>query len=127
MVRGNAESQDIAVASHMELGETLINRKDFEAEVKYFLKLQKCSLLIVMGLEIHESEQSHEQNIRRDILITPANESLGQKILLGLKGTPELHLSEKQIAIDNAVLLEQEDVSYSRKKLIPIIQRILTT
>ena len=109
----------------MELSETLMKRKDFEAEVRSFLKLQNCSLLIIMGLEIHELENRLEQKIQRDILIIPANEILGQKISLGLQENPAFRLSEKQNKIDNAVLLEQEDVSYSRKKVIPIIKHIL--
>ena len=118
------ENQRIAVASHMELWETLIQRKDFDLEVSLFLEQEHCSILIVMGLEIKEPVHGNEQKIRRDILITPANDTLGQKLLTGLKQNPILALSEKKTTIENAVLYEQGDVSYSRKKIIPLIHEI---
>ena len=76
-----------------------------------------------MGLEISEPVQGNERKIRRDILITPANE-MGLKLLTGLKQNPILALSEKKTTIENAVLYEQGDVSYSRKKIIPLIHEI---
>ena len=117
------ENQRIAVASHMELSETLSQRKDFDLEVSLFLEQEHCSILIVMGLEISEPVQGNERKIRRDILITPANE-MGLKLLTGLKQNPILALSEKKTTIENAVLYEQGDVSYSRKKIIPLIHEI---
>ena len=108
----------------MELCETLSQRKDFDSEVSLFLKRELCSILIVMGLEINEPVQGNEKKIRRDILITPANERLGLKLLTGLKQNPILALTEKKTMIDNAVLYEQGDVSYSRKKIIPLIHEI---
>ena len=124
MIKVGLENQRIAVASHMELCETLIKRKDFDLEVNLFLEREHCSILIVMGLEIGESVQGNEKKIRRDILITPANE-IALKLLTGLKENPSLALSEKKTTIENAVLYEQGDISYSRKKVIPLIHKIV--
>ena len=123
MIKVGPENQRIAVASHMELCETLSQRKDFDSEVSLFLEKQLCLILIVMGLEINETVHGNEK-IRRDILITPANEVLGLKLLKGLKQNPTLALSEKKTTIDNAALYEQGDVSYSRKKIVPLIHEI---
>ena len=108
----------------MELCETLIKRKNFDLEVNLFLEREHCSILIVMGLEIGESVQENEKKIRRDILITPANE-IGLKLLTGLKENHSLALSEKKTTIENAVLYEQGDISYSRKKVIPLLRKIV--
>ena len=123
MVKIGAENRLIAVASHMELCETLSQRTNFEFEVSSFLESQLSSLLILMGLEIFEADQSGEKKIRRDIMVIPANENLGQKLISGLKKIPELNLIEKQTMINNASLYEQ-DVAYSRKKVIPLLHNI---
>ena len=123
MIKVGPENQRIAVASHMELCETLSQRKDFDSEVSLFLEKHLCIILIVMGLEINETVHGNEK-IRRDILITPANE-IGLKLLTGLKENPSLALSEKKTTIENAVLYEQGDISYSRKKVIPLLRKIV--
>ena len=112
---------NLAVASHMELGEKFILRDNFEIDVDAFLKSQSCQVVIVMGLQI-----SAENQIRRDLLIIPSNGMARQKIIAGLIEKAELGLKEKQVNLENAKLFEQGDVSYSRKKVIPILKDLLS-
>lgn len=112
---------NLAVASHMELGEQFILRDNFEIDVDAFLKSQSCQVVIVMGLQI-----SAENQIRRDLLIIPSNGTARQKIIAGLIEKAELGLKEKQVNLENAKLFEQGDVSYSRKKVIPILKDLLS-
>ena len=109
----------LAVSSHMELGEKFILRDNFEIDVESFLSSQCCQVVIVMGLQI-----SAENQIRRDLLIIPSNGMVGQKIIQGLKEMAELGLKEKQVHRENIKLFEQGDVSYSRKKIIPILNTL---
>ena len=125
MVKVSSDNPVIAVASHMELCEVLVTRKDFELEVSLFLESQRCPILIIMGLEIADPDTIEEKKIKRDILLMPANANLGQKLIIGLKKIPELKLLEKESRINNAVLFEQGDVTYSRKKVIPLLNSIL--
>ena len=108
----------------MELGEKLVLRKNFESDVKEFLELKKCEILIVMGFSVGDDKEEVPQ-IRRDLLILTDNNDLGQKFDSGLKVKIELELHSKEINIDNARIFEQGDVSFSRKKIIPIIEEIL--
>ena len=112
---------DLAVASHMELGEKFILRDKFEIDVDSFLKSQRCQVVIVMGVQI-----STENQIRRDLLIIPSDGIVGQKIVQGLREIAELGLKEKQVNLENAKLFEQGDVSYSRKKIIPILKQLFS-
>ena len=125
MVKVNSDNQAIAVASHMELCEKLVTRKDFELEVSLFFESQSCPVLIVMGLEIADPDTNEEKKIKRDILLMPANANSSQKILIGLNEISELKLSKKESKINNAVLFVQGDVTYSRKKIIPLLISIL--
>ena len=125
MVKVCSDYQAIAVASHMELCEILVTRKDFELEVSLFLDSQRCPVLIIMGLGIADPDTNEEKKIKRDILLMPANANLGQKLIIGLKKIPELNLLEKESRINNAVLFEQGNVTYSRKKIIPLLTSIL--
>ena len=111
------------MASLMELGEKFILRDNFELDVGTFLKKRNCQVLIVMGIEIYSNDVKQEDQIRRDILILPFNET-AQKIGSGLKEKPELQLREKGASLKNGMLFEQGDVSYSRKKVMPIIKNI---
>ena len=107
----------------MELGEKLVLRQNFESDVKEFLELKKCEILIVMGFSVGDDEEVPQ--IRRDLLILTENNELRQKFDSGLKVKSELELHSKEINIDNARIFEQGDVSFSRKKIIPIIEEIL--
>ena len=69
-------------------------------------------------------DEENSPQIRRDLLILPNND-LGQKIISGLKVKSELKLHSKEIKVVNASIFEQGDVSFSRKKIIPIIEEIL--
>ena len=108
----------------MELGEKLVLRENFESDVNEFLELKKCEILIVMGFSVDDDEEKIPQ-IRRDLLILTDNSELGQKFDSGLKVKSELQLHSKEINIANARIFEQGDVSFSRKKIIPIIEEIL--
>lgn len=124
----------IAMSSHMELCGKFLRRNVFEHDVETFLEKEKCQVLIVMGLQIENGAEKKTDSIRRDILILPSCETFGRKIVSGLKKKPELGLTEKNISLDdrlnvyryNAALFEQGDVSYSRKKIMPIIEEIFT-
>ena len=107
----------------MELGEKLVLKENFESDVKEFLELKKCEILIVMGFSVGDDEEVPQ--IRRDLLILTENNELRQKFDSGLKVKIELELHSKEINIDNARIFEQGDVSFSRKKIIPIIEEIL--
>ena len=107
----------------MELGEKLVLRENFESDVMEFLEVKKCEILIVMGFSVGDNEENSPQ-IRRDLLILPNND-LGQKIISGLKVKSELKLHSKEIKVVNASIFEQGDVSFSRKKIIPILEEIL--
>ena len=122
------------MSSHMELCGKFLRRNVFEHDVETFLEIEKCQVLIVMGLQIENGAEKKTDSIRRDILILPSCETFGRKIVSGLKKKPELGLTEKNISLDdrlnvyryNAALFEQGDVSYSRKKIMPIIEEIFT-
>ena len=109
----------------MELGEKFILRDNFETEVDCFLKSQNCQILIVMGLKI-SSDEHQENQVRRDLLIFPTNGTTGQTIISGLTKRFGLGLKEKQTSLENAALFEQGDVSYSRKKVLPILKELFT-
>merc|ERR1719414_2216474 len=106
MVKVCSDYQAIAVASHMELCEILVTRKDFKLEVSLFLESQRCPILIVMGLEIADPDTNEEKKIKRDILLMPSNANLSQKLIIGLNDISELQLSKKESRINNAVLFE---------------------
>ena len=67
----------------MELGEKLVLRQNFESDVKEFLELKKCEILIVMGFSVGDDEEVPQ--IRRDLLILTENNELRQKFDSGLK------------------------------------------
>ena len=112
------------MASLMELGEKFILRDNFRPDVKTFLDSQNCQVLIVMGVEITSNKETQKDEICRDLLILPSDQTLGQRIVSDLKKKSELQLREKSANLKSAVLFEQGDVSYSRKKVMPIVKNI---
>ena len=112
------------MASHTELVEKFSLRDDFQHSVRAFLNTHEYEILIIMGIQISSSKEKSNDQLKRDLLILPSNSKLAQKIIIGLKSKPELRLQEKDTYLSNAILFEQGDVSYSRKKLMTIIINI---
>ena len=111
------------MASLMALCEEFMLKDTFYEDAKRFLTAQNCEVLIIMGVKI--TSKTHSQDhIQRDLLIFSPIETQAQDIASNLKKRTELALKEKNTCRKDAVLFEQGDVSYSRKKIMPIIKTI---
>ena len=107
----------------MAFGSTLIERSDFEQEASKFLETQGCQALIVMGLELSKSKDGTEV-MERDLGVYPNSSQTTQTLVQKLPSKSELQLQPKPCLLPSATIFKQGDPSYSRKRVLPIIQDI---
>jgi len=118
------ENVTVAMSSVMMSARQMAQKANFVEEVDSFLSTKKASFSFIMGAVV--SPETGE--IERDILIYPVNEDNVAGVLADrLAEREELRLSREPPLESAIVLFKQGDVSFSRKKILPIIKSILRT
>jgi len=122
VVKSSGGDQGLAFSSAMTSAADLAQREDFIQDATAFLKERSCQGLVVMGMVSSKAEGI--EHVQRDIAIFPSEHTLCQNIVDKLPGYPELKLKGCKSEA-NTCIFSQGDVSYSRKKVMPIIKEIL--
>jgi len=122
VVKSTDGDQGLAFSSAMTSAADLAQREDFIQDATAFLKERSCQGLVVMGMVVSKAEGV--EHVQRDMVIFPSEQTLCRNIVDKLPGYPELKLEGRKSEI-NACIFNQGDVSYSRKKVMPIIKEIL--
>ena len=116
------ENVTIAMSSVMMSARQMAEKENFVEEVDSFLSTKKASFSFIMGAVV--SPETGE--LERDILIYPVTEDSVAGVLADrLAELEELQLSRESPLKSVVVQFRQGDVSFSRKKILPIIKSIL--
>jgi hypothetical protein len=116
------ENLSIAMSSVMMSARQVAEKSNFVEEADTFLSSKKASFSVIMGAVV--SPDTGE--LGRDIVIYPVSEdneagALAERLAV----VEELQLSRESPPKSFIVHFRQGDVSYSRKKILPIIKSIL--
>ncbi len=118
------ENVTVAMSSVMMSARQMAEKANFVEEVDSFLSTKKSSFSFIMGAVV--SAETGE--LERDILIYPVtDENMAGVLADRLPEREELLLSRESPLKSAIVLFRQGDVSFSRKKILPIIKSILRT
>jgi len=126
IVKSEDGSQSLAMSSLMMSSSDLILKENFEADASAFLADIGCHGLVVMGMVITKG-QNKQEKVERNLAIFPiaSDNQLTDAILKKLPQFEELKLQDCNTNAANIRIFGQGDVSYSRKKVMPIIKDII--
>ena len=117
--------QRIGMSSVMMSAIEMSKKENFIRDLKTFLATKNCSFSFIMGAVV----QPEMGSLKRDILIYPAAATAATILATQLPLREELKLSKPKIDIsmNDVVVFKQGDASFSRKKMLPIIKKLLQT
>jgi len=116
----------LAMSSLMMSASQFVKREGFEEDALSFLESQSCHGLVIMG-SIVGKDENNEEKFERDLAVYPTNDcELTKNILENLPKYDELKLQEIDTSCDGKFcVFSQGDVSFSRKKVMPLIKDIM--
>lgn len=116
----------LAMSSLMLSASQFVKREGFEEDALSFLESNSCHGLVVMGSVVGKAE-NNEEKFERDLAVYPTNDcELTKNLLEKLPKYDELKLQKIDTSCDgNICVFNQGDVSFSRKKVMPLIKDIM--
>ena len=144
----------LAMSSLMMSASQFVKREGFEEDALSFLESQSCHGLVIMGSIVGKAENNEvrifkfaiklgmcyfhvyykkilclflQEKFERDLAVYPTNDcELTKNILENLPKYDELKLQEIDTSCDGKFcVFSQGDVSFSRKKVMPLIKDIM--